>query len=186
MLRLEPIETAGRGALSWACVRSGISGWVIGLLIRGRAGAERRAANSWSPVLAAGEARLSALHEPTQQSSIRSCVSTSAGRIRRPAAASGGWRSARHRRSQSPKKQSGADGMSPNHRSPKITSPFSTASVNRVILSAPRSRRDFAQGYFHEGPLMSWAGTRPSPAGRLGTVVAPERSDTVRDFRELR
>ena len=27
-----------------ACVRSGISGWVIGLLIRGRAGAERRAA----------------------------------------------------------------------------------------------------------------------------------------------
>ena len=28
-----------------ACVRSGISGWVIGLLIRGRAGAERRAAN---------------------------------------------------------------------------------------------------------------------------------------------
>ena len=43
-----------------ACVRSGISGWVIGLLIRGRAGAERRAANSWSPwspVLADGEAR---------------------------------------------------------------------------------------------------------------------------------
>ena len=42
-----------------ACVRSGISGWVIGLLIRGRAGAERRAANSsspWSPVLADGEA----------------------------------------------------------------------------------------------------------------------------------
>ena len=38
-------------------MRSGISGWVIGLLIRGRAGAERRAANSWSPVLAAGEAR---------------------------------------------------------------------------------------------------------------------------------
>ena len=32
-----------------AGVRSGISGWVIGLLIRGRAGAERRAANSWSP-----------------------------------------------------------------------------------------------------------------------------------------
>ena len=28
-----------------AGVRSGISGWVIGLLIRGRAGAERRAAN---------------------------------------------------------------------------------------------------------------------------------------------
>ena len=28
-----------------ACVRSGISGWVIGLLIRGRAGVERRAAN---------------------------------------------------------------------------------------------------------------------------------------------
>ena len=28
-----------------ACVRSGISGWVIGLLIRGRAGAEQRAAN---------------------------------------------------------------------------------------------------------------------------------------------
>ena len=40
-----------------ACVRSGISGWVIGLLIRGRAGAERRAANFWSPVLADGEAR---------------------------------------------------------------------------------------------------------------------------------
>ena len=40
-----------------ACVRSGISGWVIGLLIRGRAGAERRAANSWSPVLADSEAR---------------------------------------------------------------------------------------------------------------------------------
>jgi hypothetical protein len=42
-----------------ACVRSGISGWVIGLLIRGRAGAERRAANAWSPwspVLADGEA----------------------------------------------------------------------------------------------------------------------------------
>ena len=42
-----------------ACMRSGISGWVIGLLIRGRAGAERRAANSWSPwspVLADGEA----------------------------------------------------------------------------------------------------------------------------------
>ena len=38
-------------------MRSGISGWVIGLLIRGRAGAERRAANSWSPVLADGEAR---------------------------------------------------------------------------------------------------------------------------------
>jgi hypothetical protein len=40
-------------------MRSGISGWVIGLLIRGRAGAERRAANSWSPwspVLADGEA----------------------------------------------------------------------------------------------------------------------------------
>jgi hypothetical protein len=29
-----------------ACVRSGISGWVIGLLIRGRAGVERRAANA--------------------------------------------------------------------------------------------------------------------------------------------
>jgi hypothetical protein len=42
-----------------ACMRSGISGWVIGLLIRGRAGAERRAANAWSPwspVLADGEA----------------------------------------------------------------------------------------------------------------------------------
>jgi hypothetical protein len=40
-------------------MRSGISGWVIGLLIRGRAGAERRAANAWSPwspVLADGEA----------------------------------------------------------------------------------------------------------------------------------
>jgi hypothetical protein len=40
-------------------MRSGISGWVIGLLIRGRAGAVRRAANSWSPwspVLADGEA----------------------------------------------------------------------------------------------------------------------------------
>ena len=40
-----------------ACVRSGISGWVIGLSIRGRAGAERRAANAWSPMLADGEAR---------------------------------------------------------------------------------------------------------------------------------
>ena len=39
-----------------ACVHSGISGWVIGLLIGGRAGAERRAAKSWSPVLADGEA----------------------------------------------------------------------------------------------------------------------------------
>ena len=42
-----------------ACVRSGISGWVIGLLIRGRPGAEQRAANSWSPwspMLADGEA----------------------------------------------------------------------------------------------------------------------------------
>jgi hypothetical protein len=29
-----------------ACVRSGIPGWAIGLLIRGRAGAERRAANA--------------------------------------------------------------------------------------------------------------------------------------------
>ena len=44
-LRREPIETADRG-VAVACVRSGISGWVIGLLIRGRAGAERRAANS--------------------------------------------------------------------------------------------------------------------------------------------
>ena len=44
ILRREPIETAGRG-MAVACVRSGISGWVIGLLIRGRAGAERRAAN---------------------------------------------------------------------------------------------------------------------------------------------
>ena len=43
-VRREPIETAGRG-VAVACVRSGISGWVIGLLIRGRAGAERRAAN---------------------------------------------------------------------------------------------------------------------------------------------
>ena len=40
----EPIENAGRG-VAVACVRSGISGWVIGLLIRGRAGAEQRAAN---------------------------------------------------------------------------------------------------------------------------------------------
>ena len=55
-VRREPIETAGRG-VAVACVRSGISGWVIGLLIRGRAGAERRAANSWSPMLADGEAR---------------------------------------------------------------------------------------------------------------------------------
>ena len=37
-VRREPIETAGRG-VAVACVRSGISGWVIGLLIRGRAGA---------------------------------------------------------------------------------------------------------------------------------------------------
>ena len=29
-----------------ACVRSGIPGWAIGLLIRRRAGAERRAANA--------------------------------------------------------------------------------------------------------------------------------------------
>ena len=43
-VRREPIETAGRG-VAVACVRSGISGWAIGLLIRGRAGAERRAAN---------------------------------------------------------------------------------------------------------------------------------------------
>ena len=42
--RREPIETAGRG-VAVAYVRSGISGWVIGLLIRGRAGPERRAAN---------------------------------------------------------------------------------------------------------------------------------------------
>ena len=58
-VRREPIETAGRG-VAVACVRSGISGWVIGLLIRGRAVAERRAANSWSPwspMLADGEAR---------------------------------------------------------------------------------------------------------------------------------
>ena len=55
-VRREPIETAGRG-LAVACVRSGISGWVIGLLIGGCAGAERRAANSWSPVLADSEAR---------------------------------------------------------------------------------------------------------------------------------
>ena len=40
-----------------ACVRSGISGWVIGLLIGWRAVAERRAANTWSPVLADSEAR---------------------------------------------------------------------------------------------------------------------------------
>jgi hypothetical protein len=43
-VRREPIENAGRG-VAVACVRSGISGWVIGLLIRGRAGAEQRAAN---------------------------------------------------------------------------------------------------------------------------------------------
>ena len=58
-LRRERIETAGRGVAA-ACVRSGISGWVIGLLIRARAGAERRAANTWSPwspMLADGEAR---------------------------------------------------------------------------------------------------------------------------------
>ena len=43
-----------------ACVCSGISGWVIGLLIGWRAVAERRAANAWSPwspMLADGEAR---------------------------------------------------------------------------------------------------------------------------------
>ena len=44
-VRREPIETAGRGVAA-ACVRSGISGWVIGLLIGWRAGAERRAANA--------------------------------------------------------------------------------------------------------------------------------------------
>ena len=43
-VRREPIETGGRG-VAVACVRSGISGWVIGLSISGRAGAERRAAN---------------------------------------------------------------------------------------------------------------------------------------------
>ncbi len=43
-VRREPIETADR-RLAVACVRSGISGWVIGLLIRARAVAERRAAN---------------------------------------------------------------------------------------------------------------------------------------------
>ena len=42
---------------SVACVRSGISGWAIGLLIRGRAGAERRAANPGRRVLADVEAR---------------------------------------------------------------------------------------------------------------------------------
>ena len=58
-LRREPIETAGRG-VAVACVCSGISGWVIGLLIGWRAVAERRAANAWSPwspMLADGEAR---------------------------------------------------------------------------------------------------------------------------------
>ena len=58
-VRREPIETAGRGVAA-ACVRSGISGWVIGLLIGWRAVAERRAANTWSPwspMLADGEAR---------------------------------------------------------------------------------------------------------------------------------
>ena len=43
-VRREPIETAGRGVTA-ACVRSGISGWLIGLLIGRRAVAERRAAN---------------------------------------------------------------------------------------------------------------------------------------------
>ena len=55
-VRREPIETAGRG-VAVAGVRSGISGWVIGLLIRGRAGAERRAANPGRRVLADVEAR---------------------------------------------------------------------------------------------------------------------------------
>ena len=55
-VRREPIETADRG-VAVACVRSGISGWVIGLLIGWRAVAERRAANTWSPVLADSEAR---------------------------------------------------------------------------------------------------------------------------------
>ena len=58
-VRREPIETAGRG-VAVACVCSGISGWVIGLLIGWRAVAERRAANSWSPwspMLADVEAR---------------------------------------------------------------------------------------------------------------------------------
>ena len=45
LLRREPIETAGRG-VAVACVCSGISGWVIGLLIGWRAVAERRAANA--------------------------------------------------------------------------------------------------------------------------------------------
>ena len=40
-VRREPIETADRG-VAGACVRSGISGWVIGLLIGWRAVAERR------------------------------------------------------------------------------------------------------------------------------------------------
>jgi hypothetical protein len=40
-VRREPIETAGRG-VAVACVCSGISGWVIGLLIGWRAVAERR------------------------------------------------------------------------------------------------------------------------------------------------
>ena len=40
-----------------ACVRSGISGWVIGLLIRGRAGRRTARGQSWSPVLADSEAR---------------------------------------------------------------------------------------------------------------------------------
>ena len=55
-VRREPIETAGRG-VAVACVRSGISGWVIGLLIRGRAGAERRAANPGRLVADAGRRR---------------------------------------------------------------------------------------------------------------------------------
>ncbi len=45
---------------SWACERSGISGWVIGLLIGWRAGAETargRSWSPWSPMLADGEAR---------------------------------------------------------------------------------------------------------------------------------
>src|SRR5580704_11483130 len=44
-LRREPIETAGRGG-PWRVCALEFSGWLIGLLIGGHAGAERRAANA--------------------------------------------------------------------------------------------------------------------------------------------
>ena len=53
--RADP-ETAGRGVAAAWCALLAISGWVIGLLIGWRAGAERRAARFWSPMLA-GTAR---------------------------------------------------------------------------------------------------------------------------------